>query len=57
MCSIQTSTGTTLTCGVVEKMGATELRKGYALRCLFLRRFAGGGGLLEEDMENYLRVD
>jgi len=36
---------------VVEKMGATELRKKYDLRRLFFWRLAGGAELLlEEDI-------
>jgi hypothetical protein len=42
---------------VVEKMGATELRKKYDLRRLFFWRLAGGAELLleEEDIFNQKR--
>ena len=56
MCSLQTSTGTTLMHRVVEKMGATELRKKYDLRRLFFWRLAGGAELLLEEEDILIKM-
>jgi hypothetical protein len=57
MCSLQTSTGRTLMHRVVEKMGATELRKKYDLRRLFFWRLAGGAEDDEPPEDNGPDID